>query len=405
MTRLTKRFIDYVKIDTQSDPNSNTVPSTMKQKDLSKLLVKELVEMGYEAFLDELGYVYTKIPSNVTHDVTPIGFIAHVDTSPDAPGNNVNPRIIKNYDGSDIKLNENITMNAANSPALTKVIGDDIIVTDGNTLLGADDKAGVAEIMELAHLLSEDKSIKHGDIFICFTPDEEIGRGANHFNYEYFKADFAYTLDGSEVGEIEYENFNAAGASIKFIGKSIHPGSAKNQLINSMHLAFEFHSLLPEFLNPAYTEGYEGFNHLSEINGEVEETNVHYIIRNHNMEIFNEQKESFNNIKNYMNTKYGYNAVELNINDSYFNMYEVIKDNMHIVELAKTAISNVGLTPITNAIRGGTDGARLTFEGLPCPNLGTGSFNFHGRMEFSSINQMAKAVDVCLEIINVITNK
>lgn len=405
MTRLTKRFLDYVKIDTQSDPYSETVPSTEKQKDLSNLLVKELKEIGLDAFIDDLGYVYAKIESNVDHVVTPIGFIAHVDTSPDAPGEGVNPRIIKDYDGSDIKLNENITMNANNSPALTKVIGDDIIVTDGTTLLGADDKAGVAEIMELAQRLMEDPSIKHGDIYICFTPDEEIGRGANHFNYEWFKADFAYTLDGSEVGEIEYENFNAASAKLVFTGKSIHPGSSKNQMINSQHLAFEFHSMLPIFLNPAYTEGYEGFNHLSEINGSVEETSMHYIIRNHSMEVFNNQKTTFKDITNYLNNKYGYNAVSLEISDSYFNMYEVIKDHMHIVELAEKAISNVGLKTITTPIRGGTDGARLTFEGLPCPNLGTGSFNFHGRMEFSSINQMEKAVSVCLEIVNIITNK
>ena len=405
MSRLIEKFIRYVKIDTQSDFTSNTVPSTMKQKDLSRLLVSELKEMGLEAHLDEFGYVYTKLESNLDYEVTPIGFIAHVDTSPDAPGANVNPKIIKKYDGGDIVLNENITMNPENSEALNHVIGEDIIVTDGTTLLGADDKAGVAEIMEMLHLLTDDKTIKHGDIYVCFTPDEEIGRGADHFNYEWFKADFAYTLDGSEVGGIEYENFNAASANLKFEGISIHPGSSKNQMVNSTHLAFEFHSLLPTFLNPRYTELYEGFNHLSEISGGVEETNMHYIIRNHSMELFNEQKEDFRKIAKYLNEKYGYNAVTLEITDSYFNMYEVIKDNMHIVELAKNAITNVGLTPKTLPIRGGTDGARLTFEGLPCPNLGTGAFNFHGRMEFASINQMEKAVKVILEIIRLTTIK
>lgn len=405
MSRLIEKFIRYVKIDTQSDFTSNTVPSTMKQKDLSRLLVSELKEMGLEAHLDDFGYVYTKLESNLDYEVTPIGFIAHVDTSPDAPGANVNPKIIKKYDGGDIVLNENITMNPENSEALNHVIGEDIIVTDGTTLLGADDKAGVAEIMEMLHLLTDDKTIKHGDIYVCFTPDEEIGRGADHFNYEWFKADFAYTLDGSEVGGIEYENFNAASANLKFEGISIHPGSSKNQMVNSTHLAFEFHSLLPTFLNPRYTELYEGFNHLSEISGGVEETNMHYIIRNHSMELFNEQKEDFRKIAKYLNEKYGYNAVTLEITDSYFNMYEVIKDNMHIVELAKNAITNVGLTPKTLPIRGGTDGARLTFEGLPCPNLGTGAFNFHGRMEFASINQMEKAVKVILEIIRLTTIK
>jgi len=403
--RLIDRFIKYVKIDTESDPNSNTVPSTMKQKDLSKVLVNELKEMGLNAFLDDYGYVYCKIPSNVKRDVTPIGFVAHVDTSFDAPGANVKPRIIKNYDGSDIKLNDYITMNPKNSPALNLVIGDDIIVTDGNTLLGADDKAGVAEIMELASILVENKEIEHGDIYICFTPDEEIGRGANYFNHDWFKADFAYTLDGSQVGEIEYENFNAASAKLTFTGKSIHPGSAKNQMINASLVAFEFNSMLPTFLNPAYTEKYEGFNHLTNMSGTTEEATLQYIIRNHDKDLFNEQKETFKKIASYLNNKYNYEIVKLEINDSYFNMYEVIKDNMHIVKIAKDAIRNVGLTPITNPIRGGTDGARLTFDGLPCPNLGTGGFNYHGRMEFASINQMKKAVDVALEIVKIVAKK
>lgn len=402
MTNIVDRFIKYVKIDTTSNPNSNTVPSTNKQLDLSRVLLEELKALNVEAFLDEKGYLYAKLPNNTNKKVTPIGFIAHVDTSPDAPGLNVSPKIIENYDGKDIVLNENITINSINSPALNRVIGDDIIVTDGNTLLGADDKAGVAIIMQMVETLVKNPNILHGDVFVCFTPDEEIGRGADHFNYDFFKADFAYTFDGSEVGGIEYENFNAASASIEFIGKSIHPGSAKNQMINAMHIAFEFHQMLPLFLNPRFTENYEGFNHLSNFSGEVEKANMHYIIRNHNMDEFNNQKLTFKNITNYLNTKYGYNAVNLTITDSYFNMYEVIKDNMHIVDLAVKAISNVGLTPFSTPIRGGTDGARLTFEGLPCPNLGTGGYNFHGRMEFLSINQMKKAFDVGLEIINLL---
>ncbi|MDY0277296.1 MAG: peptidase T [Acholeplasma sp.] len=401
MKRLIKNFMNYVKIDTQSDPYSDTVPSTVKQKNLSNLLLKELKDLGVDSFIDDKGYVYGKLPSNVNHNVTPIGFVAHVDTSPDAPGKNVNPQIITDYDGSDIRLNSAITMNANNSPSLKKVIGEDIIVTDGNTLLGADDKAGVAEIMELVHVILEENR-PHGDIYICFTPDEEIGRGADHFNYDYFKADFAYTLDGSQVGEIEYENFNAASARLTFIGKSIHPGSAKNQMINSMHLAMEFHQMLPVFENPAYTEKYEGFNHLSEINGEVEKTVANYIIRNHDKLLFNKQKDTFKEIEKYLNKKYGYKAVKLVIKDSYYNMYEIIKDHMHIVEVARKAIENSGLTPITMPIRGGTDGARLTFEGLPCPNLGTGCYNFHGRMEFASINQMEKAVEIALEIVKII---
>lgn len=403
MNNIVKRFIDYVKIDTTSNPNSNTVPSTYKQLNLSRLLLEELKALNVETNLDDKGYLYAKLPNNTNKTVTPIGFIAHVDTSPDAPGENVLPRIIKNYDGSNIVLNENITMSSLNNPALSRVIGDDIIVTDGNTLLGADDKAGVAIIMEMVETLVKNPNILHGDIYICFTPDEEIGRGADHFDYDFFKADFAYTFDGSEVGGIEYENFNAASATVNFIGKSIHPGSSKGQMINANLLLQEFNEMLPTFLNPAFTEDYEGFNHLTNISGTVEEATSHYIIRNHSMKLFNEQKATFHNIEKYINNKYKYDAVKVNITDSYFNMYEVIKDNMHIIDLAKEAITNVGLTPFSTPIRGGTDGARLTFEGLPCPNLGTGGYNFHGRMEFLSINQMKKALEVGLEIVRLLT--
>lgn len=400
---LVERFLKYVSIDTQSDPTVETCPSTLKQKNLGEILVNELKEMGVEnAFMDEHGYVYGLIKSNSKKDITPIGFIAHMDTSPDAPGDNVSPRIIKDYDGSPIILNEKLSMDPTHFEALKYVIGDDIIVTDGNTLLGADDKAGVAEIMTMVDIMTK-APFEHGDIYIGFTPDEEIGRGADLFNLDWFKAKFAYTMDGSLIGGIEFENFNAASATIDFVGKSIHPGSAKNKLVNAMHIAFEFHQMLPVFQNPAYTEGYEGFNHLSQINGSVEHAHMHYIIRNHHMTKFNEQKEDFKAITKYLNEKYGYEAVKLNITDSYYNMYEILKNDMMPVELAKKAIANNGLIPHSEAIRGGTDGARLTFMGLPCPNLGTGGFNFHGRYEFASINQMETAVDIMVEIIKLIS--
>jgi len=404
MDRLIERFIKYVKVDTQSDHESLTFPSTEKQKDLSKILVGELKGLGLDAFLDDYGYVYTKINKNV-EGAPAIGFVAHVDTSPDAPGKDVNPRIIKKYDGSSIQLNDKLSMDPLKYPSLARVVGDDIIVTDGETLLGADDKCGVAEIMEIAEYFVANPKEKHGDIYICFTPDEEIGNGANHFNYDYFKADFAYTADGSEVGGIEYENFNAASATLNFVGKSIHPGSAKNKMINALHLAMEFHALLPVFKNPAFTEKYEGFNHLTGMKGEVEHAYSHYIIRNHDLTKFTEQKNEFQVIKEFMNSKYGYEVVKLDIKDTYYNMYEIIKNHMHIINLAEQAIKNVGVTPFFEAIRGGTDGARLTYEGLLCPNLGTGGYHFHGRMEFASIQQMQNAVKIFVEIIKLAARK
>jgi len=398
MDRLVERFLRYVKIDTQSDHKSGKHPSTEKQKDLSRLLVKELNEIGLDGFMDDFGYVYAKLEKNV-EGAKSIGLIAHVDTSPDAPGKDVNPRIIKNYDGELITLNDSLSMEPKHFPSLKKVIGDDIIVTDGNTLLGADDKCGVAEIMETITYFVEHPEVKHGDIYICFTPDEEIGEGADHFNYDWFKADFAYTADGDEVGGIEFENFNAASADLTFIGKSIHPGSAKEKLVNAMHIAMTFHNMLPTFENPAFTEGYEGFNHLTEIHGQVEKATSHYIIRNHNMDKFRAQKSNFEKIAAYLNASYGYEAVSLKLKDTYYNMYEIIKDHMHVIDLAEKAIHNAGLTPFFKAIRGGTDGARLTYEGLICPNIGTGGFQFHGRYEFASINQMRKAVQIFIEII------
>lgn len=398
MHSLIERFLRYVKIDTQSDHTSSTCPSTMKQKVLSQQLVTELKEMGLDAFLDDDGYTYACIKGN-KKGAPAIGFVAHVDTSPDAPGTNVNPRIIEKYDGSNIILNDVYQMNPEDFPSLNRVIGQDIIVTDGSTLLGADDKCGVAEIMEVAQYFTSHPNVLHGDIYICFTPDEEIGRGADRFNHDYFKADFAYTADGSEVGGLEYENFNAAWANLTFTGKSIHPGSAKNKMIHATHIAMEFHSMLPSRLTPDNTEGYEGFNHLHQLNGDVEFAKSTYIIRNHDMAKFNDQKNDFKRITQYLNEKYGYPIVKLTIEDSYFNMYEIIKDNMASVELATRAIENVGLKPTIEPIRGGTDGARLTYDGLICPNLGTGGYQFHGRFEFASINQMHQAVDVLIEII------
>lgn len=400
-----ERLLTYVSIDTQSDPTCDLCPSTEKQKDLGRLLVTELEAMGLDAFMDAHGYVYTKIESNLDYEVDAIGFVAHMDTSFDAPGANVKPRVINNYDGSVIKLNKELSMDPKHFTVLNRVIGQDLVVTDGNTLLGADDKAGVAEIMQLCEFLTTNKEFKHGDVYIGFTPDEEIGRGADLFDLDYFKAKYAYTADGSEVGGIEYENFNAATANIKFIGKSIHPGSAKNKLINAMHIAFEFNQQLPVFLNPAYTEGYEGFNHLSHMEGSVEEAKLQYIIRNHDKEKFESQKRDFEQITTYLNQKYGYEAVNLTITDSYFNMYEILKNDMSPIEIAKEAITNSGVTPYSLAIRGGTDGARLTFMGLPCPNLGTGGYNFHGRYEFASVNQMEKAVEILIEICRLVTIK
>lgn len=402
--RLIERFLKYVKIDTKSDPISETFPSTMKQKNLGKILLKELQDLNIECHMDEYGYVYGKINSNLDYKVPTIGFISHMDTSSDAPGENVNPRIIKNYDGSNIKLNDKLSMNPHDFPSLNRVINQDIIVTDGNTLLGADDKAGVSEIMEMVTTLTENKDIKHGDIYICFTPDEEVGRGVDYFNYDYFKVDFGYTVDGGEVGEIQYENFNAASCNLTFIGKSIHPGSAKNKLINSLHLAFEFHKMLPYELDPFLTSNYEGFNHITNLEGLVEETKAHYIIRNHDKELFNKQKNDFIKIKDYLNDKYNYECVKLEIKDSYYNMYDIIKDHMDVVNYALKAIKNLDINPIVEPIRGGTDGSRLTYEKFPCPNLGTGGYQFHGRYEFASINQMEKSVLILLEIIKVISS-
>lgn len=394
------KFLRYVKIDTQSNPYSKTSPSTEKQKELSLLLVKELKEMGLDAFMCKDGYVYSKIPKNTNKAKYNIGFIAHVDTSFDAPGANVNPRIIKNYDGGTIVLNDFYQMNPQEFPNLLEVIGDDLIVTDGNTLLGADDKAGVAEIMQAAQEIISDKNLLHGDIYIAFTPDEEIGRGTDHFDLDFFRPDFAYTFDGGRVGSIESENFNAAAANVIITGKSIHPGTAKDKMINANKVAMEFNSLLPNEA-PENTSGYEGFYHLSASKGTVESATLEYIIRDFDWDNFQKRKKVFETIKNKLNKKYNYQAVEIKLRDQYFNMALKLKDKEYILEIAKNAILKTGISPIFQPIRGGTDGAMLTYKGLPTPNLGMGGYNYHGRYEYASINQMEKAVEIIKNIVRV----
>lgn len=394
-----ERFLNYVKIDTQSVPDVEKIPSSEKQKDLGKLLVEEMISMGIQdAYMDPNGYVYGTVPGNIEGPT--IGFIAHMDTSPDMPGNNVNPKIIHNYDGSDIILNEEkqIVMKTEMFEHLLKYKGQDLIVTDGTTLLGADNKAGIAEILSMAEYFINNPEIKHGTIKIGFTPDEEVGNGANLFNVEEFAADYAYTVDGGEIGEIEYENFNAASAKVTIKGANIHPGTAKNKMKNSILIGMEFHQMLPIYETPENTEGYEGFSLLSDMSGNVEETLLQYIIRDHSMEKFTVKKERFEKIADYLNEKYGQGTVELELKDSYYNMKEKILPHMYIVENAKKAMENIGIEPNIVPIRGGTDGARLSYMGLPCPNLCTGGHNFHGRYEYIPIQSMEKVVDLLIDI-------
>ncbi len=396
------RFLKYVSFDTQSQEESNLTPSTLKQLKLAEYLVDELKYIGVDdAYVDEFGIVYGSVSSNVDNSNVPtIGFIAHMDTSPDMSGENVNPKIIKNYDGNDIILNEelNIVMGPAEFESLNRKVGEDLIVTDGTTLLGADDKAGIAEIMTMLDIIISN-DIPHGTIKIAFTPDEEVGRGADHFDVKKFAADFAYTVDGGEVDFVEYENFNAATANINIQGRSIHPGSAKGKMLNALLIGMEFHSMLPVEQNPAYTEGYEGFNHLTDMHGECEHAFMSYIIRNHDEILFENQKEEFRRIATYLNTKYPKDTIHLEIVDSYANMRQIIEKDMSVIELVEKSMKDLGITPIRNAIRGGTDGARLTYEGLPCPNLGTGGYNYHGKFEYASIQEMEKSVSLLLKII------
>ena len=399
---VSERFLKYVAFDTESNPESTTVPTTEKQKNLAKYLVEEMKTIGIkDAYMDEYGYVYGTIEKNTDKEIPTIAFIAHMDTSPDLSGKDIKTRIIKDYDGNDIVLNEekNIVMKTSEFEHLKDNIGKDLIVTDGTTLLGADDKAGIAEILTMAETLYNNPSIKHGTIKIGFTPDEEVGSGADHFNIENFGADFGYTVDGGELGELEYENFNAASAKITINGTNIHPGSAKGKMVNALLIGMELHNMLPVFENPAFTEGYEGFSHLNDMSGNVEQVKMQYIIRDHHMDKFNAKKERFVKIANYLNDKYGENTVELKLSDSYFNMKEKILPHMHIIETAEKAMNELGITPKIVPIRGGTDGARLSFMGLPCPNLCTGGYNFHGRYEYIPVQSMERVVDILLKIV------
>ena len=397
-----ERFLNYVSFDTQSDSYSHTVPSTSKQLKLGNYLVEELKSLGIEnAKIDEFGVVYGTIPSNNNHQGDVIGFIAHMDTSPDASGKDIHPQIIKNYQGQKITLNEDkkLYLDPEQYPQLLHLIHHDLITTDGTTLLGADDKAGIAIIMQMVEYLHTHPEFKHNDIQIAFTPDEEIGCGSNHFDVKYFNADYAYTIDGGDIHIVEYENFNAFSAKVNIHGRSIHPGSAKNKMINSTRVAYEFDSLLPVHMRPESTEGYEGFNHLHSIQGTCEETVAEYIIRNHDLQQANKQCQDFKDIAEFLNKKYGYQIVEVTITESYLNMKEALKDHMFIVEQALAAIKENGLDAYCSPIRGGTDGARLTFMGLPCPNLGTGGFNYHGPYEYCSLTMMEKQVQILLHIL------
>lgn len=403
MSKVIEKFLSYVKIDTQSDENSTACPTTAKQHNLAKLLVKELEEMGAEeiTYDKEHCYVYASIPATGGFEDRPVlGFIAHMDTAPAVTGENVKPRIIENYDGKDIVLNDekNIVMKVSDFPELTEYTGKKLIVTDGTTLLGADDKAGVAEIMTMAEQLLTRNDIPHGKIRIGFTPDEEVGAGADYFDVKLFGADYAYTVDGGKLGELEYENFNAAGAKVTFHGRSVHPGDAKNKMVNALLIAMEFQNMLPVFENPMYTEKYEGFYHLDLLSGSVEKAQAEYIIRDHDKDKFEKKKETFLKIGAYLNEKYGKDTVQIEMKDSYYNMREIIEQNMQLIENAKAAMEEVGVNPIVVPIRGGTDGARLSYMGLPCPNLCTGGHNFHGRFEYICADSMEKIVEILLKL-------
>ncbi len=402
MTDVVKKFIEYSRIDTSSDENSKTSPSTAKQLDLARKLVGELEELGLEDIsLDENGYVMASFPSNVDRKVPTVGLIAHMDTSPEISGEGVNARFVENYDGKDIVLDAalNVVLSPSDFPELNKYVGQTLITTDGTTLLGADDKAGIAEIMTAIQHLVDNPEIEHGTIKIAFTPDEEIGRGTDHFDLARFGADVAYTLDGGEIGELEYENFNAAKAVIKITGRNVHPGTAKNQMINSMIVAMELNSLLPVNETPFYTEKYEGFFHLIKMSGDVENTAMQYLIRDHDRNKFEARKKLMEKIVEFLNHKHGKKLVDLELIDQYFNMREKIEPVMFVVDKAEQAIKEAGIEPKIKPIRGGTDGANLSHMGLPTPNLFTGGHNYHGKYEYIPTASMEKAVEVILGII------
>ena len=405
---LVEKFLKYVSFDTQSSEESGVTPSTDKQMVFARFLKTELEQLGLEDIeLDEHGYLYATLPANTDKPVPTVGFIAHMDTSPDCSGANVNPRIVENYDGSDIVLcaEEGIILSPAQFPELLEHKGEDLIVTDGKTLLGADDKAGIAEIVSAIAWLKEHPEVKHGRIRVGFNPDEEIGLGAHKFDVAKFGCEFAYTMDGSEVGELEFENFNAAGAKFTVKGRNVHPGYAKGKMINSMLVANYLMSLLPADETPATTEGYEGFYHLVGLQGEVEQTTLSYIIRDHDRARFEERKRVMQSLVEQVNAHYGEQLVSLDMKDQYYNMREKIEPVMYVIDIAKQAMEEAGITPKVKAIRGGTDGAQLSFKGLPCPNIFAGGLNFHGRYEFVPIQSMEKAMQVVVKISELVANR
>ena len=401
MNKLLQNFLRYVAIDTESVPDVEQFPSSKKQFDLLTLLRDELIALGIDTKMDEQnGYVYATIPAN-TQSNYKLGFIAHVDTSSAVSGANVKPIITSNYNGKDIQLSDGRVLSPNEFASLSAHVGKTIISSDGTTLLGADDKAGVAVIMRLAETLVTNPQIAHGEIKIAFTPDEEVGRGTDFFDVKGFGADGAYTIDGGGLGELEYENFNAAGVKVVVNGKSVHPGSAKGLMVNAVLIAMELQSLLPAFDNPMYTEGYEGFFHLTDIAGDCEQATVHYIIRDHDRAKFEAKKVLFKQIVDFLNTKHGAGTVDVTIVDSYYNMKEKVAPHIHLVDNAKLAMQRAGVTPHVCPIRGGTDGARLSYEGLPCPNLFTGGYNFHGRYEYIPLEDMYKAYEVALNLVDI----
>lgn len=404
MENLIKRFVKYAKVHTTSNEDSETVPSTEIQKNLGKILVEDLKEIGLsDAYMDDKGYVYATLKSNTDKNLKKIGFIAHMDTSPAASGENVNPQIHRNYDGGDIIVNKekNIVLSPSEFSILSQKIGKTIITSDGTTLLGADDKAGITEIIEALKYIIENPQIEHSDIKVCFTPDEEVGRGADFFDVEGFNTDFAYTVDGGEIGELEYENFNASSVDIKIIGKSVHPGSAYNVMINAASVATEFNSMVPQNEVPEKTKGYEGFYMLTSISGEVDEAKLSYILRDFDLDGLNQRKAKIEEITKTLQQKYGEDRIIVDIKDSYYNMKEKIEPVMYIIDLAKKAMKDADIEPKIVPIRGGTDGARISYMGIPTPNLFTGEYNFHGYYEYAVAEEMEKAKEV---IINIVKN-
>jgi tripeptide aminopeptidase len=412
MQHIIDRFISYVTVDTEADPNSNTTPSSAKQWDLANKLVEELKAIGLQdVSIDDKAYIQATLPSNIDEKVPTIGFVSHFDTTPDFTGANVKPQIVKNYDGGDIILNaeKNIVLSPSYFEDLLLYKGQTLITTDGTTLLGADDKAGITEIVTAMEYLIQNPHIKHGTIKVGFTPDEEIGRGADFFDVEKFGCDWAYTMDGSQIGELEYENFNAAGVKLKFKGKSVHPGYAKGKMINAMTLAAKFITALPAGESPEETQDYEGFYHVVHLDGSIEDTNVQMIIRDHDRTKFEARKVHVQKMVDDLNAKYakqfGGDIVEIEIKDQYYNMREKVEPVMHIVDIAEKAMKNLGITPLVKPIRGGTDGSRLSYMGLPCPNIFAGGHNFHGKYEYVPVESIQSAINVIVEIAQIVAKQ